>query len=165
MDEAILQFEHFGFQYNAQSEPTLYDINLSVRRGERVLIAGPSGCGKSTLAHCINGLIPFSYRGEMSGSLRIAGRETREESIFEISRHVGTVLQDPDGQFIGLTVAEDVAFALENDCVQEPALHERVARAASLVGLEEHLSHAPNACPGAGADRRSAGRWCRARRR
>ncbi len=148
MDEAILQFEHFGFQYNAQSEPTLYDINLSVRRGERVLIAGPSGCGKSTLAHCINGLIPFSYRGEMSGSLRIAGRETREESIFEISRHVGTVLQDPDGQFIGLTVAEDVAFALENDCVQEPALHERVARAASLVGLEEHLSHAPNELSG-----------------
>ena len=148
MDEAILQFEHFGFQYNAQSEPTLYDINLSVRRGERVLIAGPSGCGKSTLAHCINGLITFSYRGEMSGSLRIAGRETREESIFEISRHVGTVLQDPDGQFIGLTVAEDVAFALENDCVQEPALHERVARAASLVGLEEHLSHAPNELSG-----------------
>ena len=148
MDEAILQFEHFGFQYNAQSEPTLYDINLSVRRGERVLIAGPSGCGKSTLAHCINGLIPFSYRGEMSGSLRIAGRETREKSIFEISRHVGTVLQDPDGQFIGLTVAEDVAFALENDCVQEPALHERVARAASLVGLEEHLSHAPNELSG-----------------
>ena len=148
MDEAILQFEHFGFQYNAQSEPTLYDINLSVRRGERVLIAGPSGCGKSTLAHCINGLIPFSYHGEMSGSLRIAGRETREESIFEISRHVGTVLQDPDGQFIGLTVAEDVAFALENDCVQEPALHERVARAASLVGLEEHLSHAPNELSG-----------------
>ena len=148
MDEAILQFEHFGFQYNAQSEPTLYDINLSVRRGERVLIAGPSGCGKSTLAHCINGLIPFSYRGEMSGSLRIAGRETREESIFEISRHVGTVLQDPDGQFIGLTVAEDVAFALENDCVQEPALHECVARAASLVGLEEHLSHAPNELSG-----------------
>ena len=148
MDEAILQFEHFGFQYNAQSEPTLYDINLSVRRGERVLIAGPSGCGKSTLAHCINGLIPFSYHGEMSGSLRIAGRETREKSIFEISRHVGTVLQDPDGQFIGLTVAEDVAFALENDCVQEPALHERVARAASLVGLEEHLSHAPNELSG-----------------
>ena len=148
MDEAILQFEHFGFQYNAQSEPTLYDINLSVRRGERVLIAGPSGCGKSTLAHCINGLIPFSYRGESSGSLRIVGKETKTLSIFEISRHVGTVLQDPDGQFIGLTVAEDVAFALENDCVQEPALHERVARAASLVGLEEHLSHAPNELSG-----------------
>ena len=148
MSEAIIQFEHFGFQYRAQSEPTLYDINLSVRRGETVLIAGPSGCGKSTLAHCINGLIPFSYRGEMSGSLRIAGKETKEQSIFEISRHVGTVLQDPDGQFIGLTVAEDIAFALENDCVQEPELHARVLRAAKLVDVEDHLAHAPNELSG-----------------
>ena len=148
MNDPIIQFEHFGFQYRAQSAPTLYDINLSVRRGETVLIAGPSGCGKSTLAHCINGLIPFSYRGEISGSLRIAGKETKEQSIFEISRHVGTVLQDPDGQFIGLTVAEDIAFALENDCVQEPELHERVLRAARLVDVEDHLGHAPNELSG-----------------
>ena len=148
MDDIIIQFEHFGFQYHAQSEPTLHDINLTVRRGEKILIAGPSGCGKSTLAHCINGLIPFSYRGESSGSLRIAGKETKELSIFDISRHVGTVLQDPDGQFVGLTVAEDIAFALENDCVQEPALHERVQKAAAMVELEDHLRHAPNELSG-----------------
>ncbi len=77
MDEPLIQFENFGFRYNAQAEPTLYEINLSIRRGEKVLICGISGCGKSTLAHCINGLIPFSYRGEMQGSLKICGKETR----------------------------------------------------------------------------------------
>ena len=148
MNDPIIQFDHFGFQYNAQAEPTLHDICLTVRRGEKILIAGPSGCGKSTLAHCINGLIPFSYRGSMSGSLRIAGKETKEQSIFAISRHVGTVLQDPDGQFIGLTVAEDIAFSLENDCVQEPALHDRVREAAALVDVESHLLHAPNELSG-----------------
>ncbi len=148
MEDVILNIEHFGFQYNAQSEPTLYDINLTVRRGEKVLIAGPSGCGKSTLAHCINGLIPFSYRGEMTGSLRIAGQESRELGIFGISRHVGTVLQDTDGQFIGLTVAEDIAFAPENDCVRDPELHERVRRTAELVGIGSHLLHAPDELSG-----------------
>ena len=148
MTEPLIQFEHFGFQYNAQAEPTLHDICLSIRKGEKILIAGPSGCGKSTLAHCINGLIPFSYPGKTSGSLRIAGREARDLSIFEISRHVGTVLQDPDGQFIGLTVAEDIAFSLENDCVREPELHDRVRRAAALVDVEDHLTHAPNELSG-----------------
>ncbi|MDO4973052.1 MAG: ABC transporter ATP-binding protein [Eubacteriales bacterium] len=148
MTEPILQFNHFGFQYNAQAEPTLYDINLTVRKGEKLLIAGPSGCGKSTLAHCINGLIPFSYRGESTGQLTIKGRETKDLGIFEISRTVGTVLQDPDGQFIGLTVAEDIAFALENDCVGEPELHERVLRAAKLVNVQDHLDHAPHELSG-----------------
>ena len=148
MSEPILQFKNYGFQYNAQAEPTLFDINLTVHKGEKVLIAGPSGCGKSTLAHCINGLIPFAYRGESTGSLTLNGQETKELGLFEISRTVGTVLQDPDGQFIGLTVAEDIAFALENDCVTEPELHERVLRAAKLVSIQEHLSHAPNELSG-----------------
>jgi len=148
MNDAILTIEHFGFQYNAQAEPTLYDINLTVRRGEKLLIAGPSGCGKSTLAHCINGLIPFSYKGEMSGSLRVNGRESRELSLFELSRTVGTVLQDSDGQFIGLTVAEDIAFALENDCVGEPALHDRVLQTAKRVRIDGHLHHAPGELSG-----------------
>ena len=148
MDDVIIRFQNFGFQYNAQAKPTLYDINLTVRRGEKILIAGPSGCGKSTLAHCINGLIPFSYKGEMSGSLQICGKVSGEMSLFEISRHVGTVLQDSDGQFIGLTVAEDIAFALENDCVGEPELHDRVRKTAELVNIDSHLHHAPNELSG-----------------
>ena len=148
MDEPIIQFQNFTFQYNAQSKPTLYDINLSVHKGEKVLICGPSGCGKSTLAHCINGLIPFAYKGECSGRVTVAGRETKDLNIFEIARTVGTVLQDTDGQFIGLTVGEDIAFALENDCVGEPELHERVGRAAALVGVKDFLSHAPGELSG-----------------
>ena len=143
MDEPLIQFENFGFRYNAQAEPTLYDINLSIRRGEKVLICGISGCGKSTLAHCIDGLIPFSYRGEMQGSLKICGKETRELDLFQVSRHVGTVLQDSDGQFIGLTVAEDIAFALENDCVEDPELHERVLQTAKLVDVDTRLTNSP----------------------
>ena len=146
--EPIIRFENFGFKYNAQQKPTLYDINLSICKGEKVLIAGPSGCGKSTLAHCINGLIPASYRGEMTGSLTIAGKDSRELGIFDISRHVGTVLQDSDGQFIGLTVAEDIAFALENDCVALPEMRERVMKAAKLVDISGHLGHAPNELSG-----------------
>ena len=148
MSAPIIQFRNFGFQYNAQQLPTLYDINLDIRKGEKVLIAGPSGCGKSSLLHCINGLIPFSYKGEMSGSLTLNGKETRNLSLFDISKSVGTVLQDSDGQFVGLTVAEDIAFALENDCVAEPALHQRVLEAARKVRIEKHLSHSPSELSG-----------------
>ena len=148
MNDPIIQFDHFSFQYDAQAEPTLRDITLSIRKGKKILICGPSGCGKSTLAHCINGLIPFSYDGACSGSLRIDGRESRELGIFAISRTVGTVLQDTSAQFVGLTVAEDIAFALENDCVGEPELHDRVAKTAALVGVEGRLSHAPGELSG-----------------
>ncbi len=148
MAEPIIEFKDFGFRYNAQSAPTLHHIDLTIRKGEKIVIVGPSGCGKSTLAHCMNGLIPFSYRGESTGAVRVCGRETKELSLFEISRTVGTVLQDSDGQFIGLTVAEDIAFALENDCVRDPELHERVLKAASAVGIETHLLHAPSELSG-----------------
>ena len=148
MEKPVIRFENFSFKYNAQAEPTLKGINLSVRRGEKLLIAGPSGCGKSTLAHCINGLVPYSFAGEMSGSLTVDGRETAKLSIFDISHVVGTVLQDSDGQFVGLTVAEDIAFALENACVGEPELHELVQKAADSVGIGEHLSHSPSELSG-----------------
>ena len=103
--ETIISFEDFGFQYTAQAEPTLHNINLKIHKGEKVLIAGPSGCGKSTLAHCINGLIPSSYPGKATGSLTIGGKNALELGLFGLSKIVGTVLQDSDGQFIGLTVA------------------------------------------------------------
>ncbi len=148
MSEAIISFENFSFQYNAQAAPTLHDINLKISKGEKILIAGPSGCGKSTLVHCINGLIPFSYPGEMTGSLKIKGQETRDLSLFDISKSVGTVLQDSDAQFVGLTVAEDIAFALENDCIPGPELHAEVLRAAKKVNVESHLSHAPTELSG-----------------
>lgn len=148
MAEPIIFFRNFSFQYRAQKKPTLYDINLDIYPGERVLIAGPSGSGKSTLASCINGLIPFSYPGECTGTLIVDGVDAPKSSIFELSRHVGTVLQDPDGQFIGLTVAEDIAFALENDCVPQQEMHETTRRVATLVGVENHLAYAPHELSG-----------------
>ena len=148
MGEAIIEFENFTFQYHAQAEPTLRGISLRVRKGEKILIAGPSGCGKSTLACCINGLIPFSYQGEITGSLKIAGKKTRNLSLFDISKHVGTVLQDTDAQFVGLTVAEDIAFALENDCVGSLELHQRVHLAAKKVNIDGFLLHAPTELSG-----------------
>ena len=141
--QPVIEFNNFGFKYDAQIEPTLYDINLKIFPGEKVLIAGPSGSGKSTLAHCINGLIPFSYRGDITGSLKINGKETSEMSLFEISRIVGTVLQDSDAQFVGLTVAEDIAFMLENDCVPQNEMKELVQKAADEVDVSSVLSHAP----------------------
>lgn len=148
MSDVVIKFEHFGFQYNAQQKPTLYDINLEIHKGEKILIAGPSGCGKSTMIHCINGLIPNSYKGEMTGSLSLYGKETKDLSLFDMSQHVGTVLQDSDAQFVGLTVAEDIAFALENDCVEEPMLHDRVAKVANMVGVGDFLKHAPSELSG-----------------
>ena len=120
----IISFKNFSFQYRAQKKPTLKEINLDIYPGERVLIAGPSGCGKSTLAGCINGLNPFSNPGECSGELIVDGVDAPKSSIFQLSAHVGTVLQDPDGQFIGLTVGEDIAFALENSCMPQDEMHE-----------------------------------------
>lgn len=146
--EIILSFRNFGFQYTAQSEPTLYDINLDIHRGEKILIAGPSGCGKSTLAHCINGLIPASYPGKITGSLTVKGEDAVGQGLFGLSKTVGTVLQDADGQFIGLTVAEDIAFALENDCVPGDRMHELVDQVADLVGIRQVLSHAPHEISG-----------------
>ncbi len=146
--ETLIKFEHFGFQYRAQAEPTLYDINLEIHAGEKILIAGPSGCGKSTLTHCINGLIPFTYRGTQTGRLLIDGEENTKQSIFDISKTVGTVLQDLDGQFIGLSVAEDIAFSLENDCIPQEEMKERVKKTARRVDIAEHLDHAPGELSG-----------------
>ena len=139
----VVTFSDFSFQYFSQAEPTLHEINLTIYEGEKVLIVGPSGSGKSTLGNCINGLIPFSYPGEIKGSLEVCGIETQKASIFALSQHVGTVLQDPDGQFIGLSVGEDIAFALENECVQQAKMKEVVQSAAALVDMGGLLSASP----------------------
>ena len=141
--KAVIEFENFSFQYFSQMDPTLYDINLKIYEGEKVLIVGPSGSGKSTLGHCLNGLIPFSYRGEITGSLKINGKETKEQTIFKLSKDVGTVLQDADGQFIGLTVGEDIAFALENDCVPTDEMKETVQKVSDIVDMGALLKSSP----------------------
>ena len=139
----VIQFENFGFQYFSQAAPTLYDINLTIYEGEKVLIVGPSGSGKRTIGNCLNGLIPFAYKGELTGSLKIDGVETKTSNIFELSKKVGTVLQDTDGQFIGLTVGEDIAFALENDCTEVEQMRETVQKVADIVDMGQLLKSSP----------------------
>lgn len=148
MKEVMIQFSDFGYKYRSQSEPTVEHINLTIRKGERVIIVGPSGCGKSTLAHCLNGLNPFCYPGTVTGSLKVCGVETKEAGIFELSQYVGTVLQDTDGQFIGMTVAEDIAFAMENDMVELSELKKRTREEAGKVHLLEKMDAAPHALSG-----------------
>lgn len=157
MKKPIIQFENFSFKYKSQAQPTLIDMNLTIYEGEKVLIVGPSGSGKSTIAHCINGLVPFFYKGEMTGSLRIMGKETLNEGIFALSKMVGTVLQDPDGQFLGLTVGEDMAFSLENDCIGQEEMKLRVAEAAKLAGLPDHLDHSVHQLSGGQKQRAALG--------
>jgi len=142
-NQVIIEFKDFSFQYFSQSEPTLHDINLKIHRGEKILIVGPSGSGKSTLGNCLNGLIPFSYKGEMRGSLKINRLETSEQNIFNLSKMIGSVLQDADGQFVGLTVGEDIAFALENDNIPNATMHERVKKVAMMVDMHNLLKSSP----------------------
>lgn len=139
----FIEFKDFSFQYEAQSEPTLKGITLHIEKGQKVLIIGPSGSGKSTLAQCLNGIIPNTFRGQHSGSLQIDGKEMYESSIYEKSQMVSTVLQDPDGQFIGLTVAEDLAFALENDCVSHQEMKSQVSKWSEQLQLNNLLKHRP----------------------
>lgn len=146
--EPIIKFENFTFKYRAQVEPTLKDINLKIYPGEKVLIAGASGSGKSTLAHCINGLVPFSYTGDISGTYEIGGKNPRDIGIFGLSKMVGTVLQDTDGQFVGLTVAEDIAFVLENDMIPQDEMMARVNEVAKTVELDKLLHNAPRELSG-----------------
>ena len=155
--EPIIEFTDFTFRYRAQKEPSLFGINLKIYPGEKILIAGPSGSGKSTLAHCINGLIPGSLPGEITGSLTVAGLNPEKAGVFGMSKKVGTVLQDTDGQFIGLTVAEDIAFALENDCVPQEEMFRRVDRAAEMVQMRDHLDRSPAELSGGQKQRVSLG--------
>ncbi|MCD8300526.1 MAG: DUF3744 domain-containing protein, partial [Clostridiales bacterium] len=146
--EPIIEFKDFTFKYKSQAEPTLRNINLQIMPGQKVLIVGPSGSGKSTLANCLNALVPFSYPGESTGTLTICGEDPTKAGIFGMSKHVGTVLQDTDGQFIGLTVGEDIAFSLENDMVPWQEMHDRVDEVAKWVDVDKLLRHAPSALSG-----------------
>lgn len=148
MKRPIIQFDNFSFKYRTQMDVTLKQINLTIYEGEKILILGPSGSGKSTLSQCINGLIPNSYSGDITGTLLVCNKEPAKVGIFEMSKSVGTVLQDPDGQFIGLTVAEDIAFSMENECVAQPIMKQKVQEAATLVSIDHLLEQPPQELSG-----------------
>ena len=143
MKNPIIEFKDFNFKYKSQTEYTLKDINLTIYEGEKVLLLGPSGCGKSTLAHCINGLIPYSFEGDIKGSCKIASIDSSHSSIFKLSSKVGTVLQDSDAQFVGLSVGEDIAYALENENMPRVEMIPKVYESAKIVEMEDFLNHVP----------------------
>ena len=143
MKEPIISFRNFSFRYKEQKNPTLHDIDLDIYPGEKILILGASGSGKSTLCNCINGLIPFSYEGEITGSCTVNGTETSSASIFKLSDSVGTVLQDTDAQFVGLSVGEDIAFSMENDMIPRAEMLPRIEKNASMVGMQNFIDHVP----------------------
>lgn len=144
----FIEFKDVTFQYHSQSAPTLHNITVTINHGEKILVVGPSGSGKSTFAHCINGLIPHIYQGSLSGTVTVNGKDVSQSNLSELSFEVGTVLQDTDGQFIGLTVAEDVAFSLENECVDQAEIIKKVGKLTTEVGLETHLFKRPQELSG-----------------
>lgn len=147
-NQSIIKFENFTFKYRSQQEPTLKNINFEAQSGEKIVIIGPSGSGKSTLAKAINSQIPNTFDGDISGKVTIIDKDIENSSIFDISLLVGTVLQDTDGQFVGLTVAEDIAFSLENDNVGQEEMKEIVHQWADILNIENLLNHKPNEISG-----------------
>ena len=139
----MISFKNFSFKYNNVVDKTLKNIDLTINKGEKVLIVGPSGSGKSTLSHCINGLIPFSYRGEFEGELKIDDIIPYKESLSEVSKKVGTILQDQDSQFIGLSVGEDVAFSFENNAIPRAEMKVKVINSLELVNMVDFINHSP----------------------
>ncbi|QVI35061.1 heme ABC transporter ATP-binding protein [Lacticaseibacillus chiayiensis] len=148
MTVPAIQLEHVTFQYDSQAEPTLHDVNLTIQPGEKVLIVGPSGSGKSTLGNLINGLIPHAFPGKLSGSVKVNGAEVKDQSLAALSVNVGTVLQDPDAQFVALTAGEDIAFALENSAVAPSEMHARVKKWADRLKIGDLLGQAPQSLSG-----------------
>ncbi|WP_320128037.1 DUF3744 domain-containing protein [uncultured Sphaerochaeta sp.] len=148
MQETVIAFKDFSFTYKAQQKPTIKHLDLEIRKGEKVLIVGPSGSGKSTLGNCINALIPNAYPGKMEGSVIVASLDIENSDIYEVNKRVGTVLQDTDGQFVGLSVAEDIAFSLENQCRPQQEMIPLVEQMANVVGMKALLSKSPQEISG-----------------
>ncbi|HFQ5375722.1 TPA: ABC transporter ATP-binding protein [Vibrio vulnificus] len=139
-----IEFSNFSFRYESLDKPTLRNINLRIEKGEKIVIIGPSGSGKSTLGQCLNGLIPHAIKGEVSGSLTINGQETATFAMHQFTEQVGTVLQDTDSQFVGLSIGEDIAFALENQLTANIEMYSLVKATAKMVDLEQMLQRSPH---------------------
>lgn len=144
----LVVFDKYNFKYKSQVEPSLFDIDLKVKKGEKIIIVGPSGSGKSTLAKSLNGQIPNTFPGDITGSCLIDGKDLLDSSIFDLSLSVGTVLQDTDGQFVGLTVAEDIAFSLENDNLDQEEMKKIVEKWAKELNLSKLLEMKPGELSG-----------------
>ena len=143
MTQPIISFKNFTFKYDSQAFPTLKNINLDINKGEKILIAGPSGSGKSTIGRCLNGLIPNIDTGDIEGECLVDGKNIQNTNLFDLSFTTSTILQDTDSQFIGLTVGEDIAFALENDCKPQNKIRQTVHCWADELNISHLLKQSP----------------------
>lgn len=142
--ENIIDVEHIAYRYTEDHPWVLTDVSFSVSQGEWLAIIGHNGSGKSTLAKCLNGLIV-----PQKGTVRVGGYDTKDESaIWEIRRRVGMVFQNPDNQFVGATVQDDVAFGMENHGVPRDEMIRRLKRALKLVQMDQFADRQPHRLSG-----------------
>jgi energy-coupling factor transport system ATP-binding protein len=135
MSASPLVVDNLSFRYRRRDDWAIQDISFEVEPGQVLLIAGASGCGKTTLMRCINGLIPNTYSGEMTGEIRLFGASVREMPMGQISQAVGTLLQDPERQILGSYVLNEVAFGLESLGLPREEIHPRVEKALDRLGI------------------------------
>lgn len=156
-DEFAIELANVTVQYRTQRSPSLHDVSLRIGWGEKVAIIGPSGSGKSTLAHLLNGLIPHRFQADVTGDIRVGGVDPATARLTDTSSRIGTVLQDSDAQFVALTVAEDIAFSLENQETQPQAMPAIVAGVAERVAVAPLLEQSPHDLSGGQKQRVSVG--------
>ncbi len=142
MESDIISFLDYSFSYQESGQWALERVNLSIERGEIVVIVGPTGCGKSTLLRSINGLIPHMFRGDIKGSVTVGGVQVRESTVSELSKRVGLVFQNPENQIFMFSVERDIAFGLENTGVPTLEMKKRVDVAVESLGIG-HLRYKP----------------------
>src|SRR5512147_3231030 len=135
MNNIPLVVENLSFRYRDRQGAAIHTISFDAKPGEVLLIAGASGCGKTTLIRCINGLIPRSYKGEISGRITVLGEETKDWHLSRISQRIGTVLQDPERQILGTKVLNEVAFGLENLGMPREEIRERAGEALRSLNI------------------------------
>ena len=136
MNPAI-EVSNLSFSYTEEGN-TIQDVSFSIPKGSYTTIIGHNGSGKSTIAKLIIGLLKAQ-----SGTIRILGTELTPETVYDLRSHVGIVFQNPDNQFIGSTVADDIAFCLENHCVPQEDMQALIEKSAASVGMSDFLQAEP----------------------
>lgn len=145
---ALIELSDFWWKYTSSEDWVLRGIDLKVNRGELLAITGPSGAGKTSLCMSLNGLVPHTFRGAMKGSVVVEGVDTRQQSVSALSRKVGMVFQDPESQFIGMSVEEEVTFGPENLALPVDEIERRMNWALKTVGMAGAKNKAPHELSG-----------------
>ena len=132
----MILFKNISFSYGDENTNNLSDINLNIKKGECILICGRSGCGKTTMTRLLNGLIPYFYEGELSGSVKIGKMNISETKMYDIASKVGSVFQNPRTQFFNIDTDSEIAFGIENQAVPIEQLEQRVKHTMEILDIE-----------------------------